>query len=108
MNDVALVSPLEITPAQSYDLAIATIGYETRARALPERLRPKAALKVAAGFTNRQVLEYEHNQRLFSSWGWRTVDLDDEKMLGFWRNILTKVCRGKKSIRVWCDISSNS
>jgi len=92
-----------------YDVAIATRGYETRARCLATRFQPEARLRIAGGFAGQQALQYAENRHWFSTHRWRTVDLDDAAFGGFWRDILARATHGRSDVlRVWLDISSNS
>jgi len=109
MSSVQSVSPFDLEARKPYDLAIAALGFETRARFLADKVRPEARMKIAAGFTRRQVLEYGRNRDCFKSLGWRTVDLDDNQYLEFWHDVLQDLGRKATStLRVWCDVSSSS
>lgn len=94
-----------------YDLAIGSAGFERRARYIIEEFQPKAAVAWAPAFVNRQVLEFDRNNKVLSGLGYDTTPVDD----GSFRDHLDKKIQQSlgnsdhgSSIRVVVDVSSMS
>jgi hypothetical protein len=101
---IGMVRPLSI--AHSYDLFIATIGYESRASHLA-RVHGRSALeRVAFGFSVGHVLSYQANMRWYRSNGYQTSEIDDDEFSEACRSVLMAVAARQDNPRVLVDISS--
>jgi len=96
-----------------YDLAIAAVGYERRARYIFETYTINARIKAAAGFPKQQVFEFQENSNWFEANGFAVVTVSDHDY-GSWlasRIALAPSISGradKDSIHLIIDISSLS
>jgi hypothetical protein len=88
-----------------YDLAIAALGYETRARFVSETISLPASTRLAVGFRDRHVLAYEKNKQFFRDNGFIIFE---EDVSGLRRQISTALERmdNKGRAHVIADISS--
>jgi hypothetical protein len=102
------IKPLDIhnRPGE-YTLAVATVGYEERARFAAETLGISAKEKLAIGFVAQKELSYERNSSWYERAGYHVVHVDDEE---YGRLISEKItsaigsCKDEGSISI--DISS--
>jgi hypothetical protein len=112
MTNIPRILPFDgaIGTAEQYDLAIATIGYEKRARFLSERFDPPAKIKMACGFTKQRVLNYAANQDWFTRSGFAVTEREDRNYKQWCAALLDRVKPGKAgaTVRLWVDISSAS
>lgn len=92
--------------SEGYDLFIATVGYERRARYIAEYFEPRAEIKVACGFRDQQVLEYSNNSNWFASQGFDVAHEPDTGYNDWARAVLHRVPVDRSSIRLLVDISS--
>jgi hypothetical protein len=91
---------------ESYDLAIATIGYEDRSSYFWRTVGPAAASSFAFGFAEHEVLSFQKNLAYYSQAGF-TVDLPDGS--GYRSAVeaaLLTSAPDKEMTRVVMDISS--
>jgi hypothetical protein len=101
------VRPLQSDwPTRSYDLAIATVGYEQRARYAFQTLRPTAPIKIACGFEAQQVFEYRQNCEWFESDGYRTAHKSDKDYRQWLKGALSELSPDAQRTNVIVDISS--
>lgn len=105
---IPTIKPLDIHNRPSeYTLAVATVGYEQRARFAGEALGISAKEKVALGFSTQRELSYEENSAWYERAGYRVVHVDDTQYV---RVISEEVnnalagCKDEGSISI--DISS--
>src|SRR5258708_4550174 len=66
-----------------YDVAIATVGYERRARYIFETYAIDAHIKAAAGFPKQQVFEFQENSNWFGANGFAVATVSDHNY-GSW------------------------
>jgi len=104
---VSLYRP-DSLPAQ-YDVGIAAVGFEARARFVAENLHPDARIRLACAFPDRKVLSYQDNIDWYSRNGYKTEEVPDEPF-GVWCGEVLRNIRqtGSGQLRIWVDISSLS
>jgi hypothetical protein len=115
MRGVAMNSTVVVTPwgeselvTGSYDLFVATVGFESRARHIAETMRPRAAKYVASAFESRQELAFLANRKWFQNAGFQVPVVSDSEFLEHCQEVLSSIeVRGQK-VRVCIDISSMS
>jgi hypothetical protein len=109
MIDAPEILPVQPPADSEYDLAIATLGYESRSSYLARRLSPRADLRVAAGFEDRHVLNYQGNRDWYIKSGYTVKDVDDAKYRSWCEEVVSQANpkRGGTA-RIWVDISSTS
>lgn len=93
---------------QEYDLAIATVGYEERARHIFSTVQPSARVKTACGFDAQKVFEYENNTTWFESNRFEVAHLTDESYDEWIQGVLNGVETGNNPMRILIDISSTT
>jgi hypothetical protein len=93
----------------TYDLFVAAVGYERRARYVVQHLDPNAVHRVGIAFDDRQVLEYTRNYNLLVGRGYK-VEVVPDRELERWLELQlnTHLAVGKEAVRVGVDISSFS
>jgi len=102
--DVANWCPTDIPG--SYDLAIATIGYEDRSSYFWRTVRPSAASSFAFGFAEHEVLSFEKNLAFYNKAGF-SVDRPDGSQYGAAVEAALLASAPDKDVtRVVIDISS--
>src|SRR5579863_1505299 len=107
MSRNVLVRPLRSDwPSHPYDMAIATVGYEQRARYAFQALRPTARIKLACGFESQQVFEYRPNCEWFESEGFRTEHKTDKDYKAWLNSVLGELSPDGQRANVLVDISS--
>ncbi len=89
---------------EPYDLAIASVGYEKRARYVAETLMPRASRKVAYAFLRQQELEYKRNAEIMAKLGY-SVELKPELAIGTCLREELDALEGP-SVQVLVDVSS--
>lgn len=97
-------------PGGAYDVFVATLGFEKRARFIPGLLSGLAERKVAPGFTSRKVLDYEKNWEWFKASGFDVEEVSDAEFAQWCRELVrsTRNRRAKRSLRMGVDVSSMS
>lgn len=96
---------------ESYDVFVATTGFEQRARHIAELMNPDADINWAPSFGNRQLLEFEANKTFFSRRDFKTDEINEgdfQKLLVQLLQSATKHKEEKDSIHILVDISSMS
>jgi hypothetical protein len=91
-----------------YDVALASLGYETRSRQLPGAIgTPRRALAIP--FTDRCVLDYEKNRAWFEEHGWELRAVGDGEIAEWTRSWLAELGAERADpVRVAVDVSSMS
>lgn len=109
MNNAPSVLPIEPAADNEYDIAIGTVGYESRSSYLARLINPQAKVKVAAGFKERRVLHYDDNRAWYAKSGYQVQELEDSKFK-FWCEEVIRSARPRQAdpLKVWVDISSTS
>jgi hypothetical protein len=105
-NSIGIRSLPENWASQDYDIFIATVGYERRARYIAERFEPKAKIQVACGFRDQRVLEYPNNSHFFESRGFDIEHRPDSEYQEWIRVVLDRLPADRRSLRLIIDISS--
>ncbi|MEQ1885190.1 MAG: hypothetical protein ABL967_09025 [Bryobacteraceae bacterium] len=109
MNSGLMITPLAASWVdQEFDLAIATVGYEERARHIFSALPPSARVKAACGFDSQQVFEYENNSAWFQSNRFDVAHLADDDYGEWIQGALNRVDTDGNPIKVLVDISSTT
>jgi hypothetical protein len=90
-----------------YDLFLCALGYEERARFVPQEAGIKAEQKVALGFPWQHQFSYERNAGFLTSRGFEIAELDDAKIAA-WFSKQTEASRHGGKLRACIDISSLS
>ena len=93
-------------PSRAYDMAIATVGYEQRARHAFQAFRPTARIKLACGFESQQVFEYWPNSKWFESEGFSTEHKSDRDYRLWLKGMLGELSPDGRRANVLVDISS--
>jgi hypothetical protein len=110
----AMDSSLMITPLapswidNEYDLAIATVGYEERARHIFSVLRPSAIIRNACGFSSQRVFEYESNALWFEADRFNVAHLADNDYDEWIQDALNRIETAGRPMKVLIDISSTT
>jgi hypothetical protein len=95
------------THAVRYDAALATIGYESRARHFFERFRGNVNKATACAFSEQQVLDYAANHAFFESRGFAPIAADVSAIERWARDVVVKGPPApNEPVRVLVDISS--
>ncbi len=105
-NGLGVSSLPEDWVGYGYDLFIATVGYERRARYIAERFKPKAQIRVACGFRDQQVLDYSKNSQWFKSQGFEVTEETDTGYGDWARSVLGRLPADRSSLHLLVDISS--
>lgn len=100
----SFLNPFELR--NDYHLFFATLGFERRARHIAEVLHPQAAVSVAMGFPDRQVLNYAENRQWFNDHGFQVLDDLDEKKFTCQLRELFANATADDVLRACVDISS--
>ena len=108
MNHLHSIRPLNLGFPERYDLLIATLGYEQRARYVSHLLSPKCDLKVALGFDQQQCLSFEKNRDWFAANGFTIAVTANKEFGSTVKGFLLEKALAMKEIRVAVDISSLS
>ncbi len=109
MSDKVVIEPLpEDWDREDFDLAIATVGYEERARFIFSERQPSAATKLACGFNSQQVFTYADNTRWFQSNGFTVDHVADGLYFELIQRTLASIPVGDRSLKVVVDISSTT
>jgi hypothetical protein len=94
-----------------YDLFLATLGYEERARFVPSLISKEVVAKVAIGFAHQQIESFAENEAWYRKNGFDIHIVDDEQYPATLQEIMAKAKRdasGSTVLRVGVDISSVS
>lgn len=103
-----LVKPLDRVD-DAYDLVVAALGYEKRARFTCETRAPRASLKACCGFVTDHTLSFDENEKWFTQHGFRTAIKGDDDYSEWFALLLDEVINGAQApVRVLIDISSQS
>jgi hypothetical protein len=109
MSKIPAILPMQPPADSEYDIAIATLGYESRSSYLAKHLDPKASVKVAAGFKDRHVLHYLDNRAWHIGAGYKVKEVDDVQYRSWCADIINRIRpRRGATARFWVDISSVS
>lgn len=95
------------------DLVLASAGYEQRARYVCESQALNASLKIAAGFSDQQVLEYGSNIEWFESNGFEVQEVADEEFRSWIEVLISRISQPSERdsgcpLRILIDISCMS
>jgi hypothetical protein len=93
-------------PKRPYDVAIATVGFEERARHTFQAHGPTARIKLACGFESQQVFEYWPNCAWFESKGFRIEHKSDKDYRQWLRQVLGELSSDGQRANILVDISS--
>src|SRR5437879_4363714 len=77
--------------SDEYDLAIATLGYETRSSHLWKYLKPRARYRVALGFAENEVLSFGDNLRYYEQKAFEVFRPQDSGFLDMVEAALNRV-----------------
>jgi hypothetical protein len=110
-SSLPTVLVLEGNGSKAYDLFIAAIGYEERARYVAESLHINADERLAIGFISGHVFNYDKNTRWYRDAGFSISHVEDSAFDAQIARSLRGIATSKTStdpIRVCVDISSLS
>lgn len=99
------IEPGTLRKNSEYDVFIAAVGYEARARYAVERLRPEATSRIGLAFTRDHVLEFERNKQVLSDYGYKIIEVGDDAVSATLSDAIDQV-EGTGPIRIGIDISS--
>src|ERR1019366_1589566 len=109
MSSTIVVTPELLKKPRNYDLFLAAVGYEARARYIVQELAPNARRKVALAFSRDKVLDYLANLVYLSKAGYGIQELEDGEIDSWFRKELISVTSDSdRDIRFGIDISSLS
>lgn len=108
MDYTLFVRAFEPQPKPHYDLFVAAVGYERRARYVVQEYQPDAIVKLGIGFTDRQVLEFERNRTILSARGYHVDAVSDGDLHVSLQTAIGLIQPCEHVIRVGVDISSFS
>jgi hypothetical protein len=94
---------------QQYDLFLAVVGYELRARFIAEHIRITATERIAIGFKAGRLFNYEENARWYDSANFAVYHLNDTEFDQLVTERLLRLLDRKRSgekVRICVDISS--
>lgn len=97
---------LALIDGDRYDAAIASLGFETRCRQIPEALGnvPRTAV---IPFGDRRELAYTKNSNWFGDHSWERVEIAEEEIAEWAGGWLGALCAGRSEpARVAVDVSS--
>ena len=91
-----------------YDLFIAAVGYETRARFAAEHLVPQAKRKIAVAFPDRKSdYDYPYNLAWYRKSGFETPEVHDQSFQAWCDSVFGGMEEGEESsLSVCVDVSS--
>jgi|WetSurMetagenome_2_1015567.scaffolds.fasta_scaffold62419_2 hypothetical protein len=97
----------EDVSGSAYNLFLATLGYERRARAVAESLPAESEKAVAVGYSQRQVLSFVSNELWFKAHG-MAVEIVDDAGFPSWFSAMVRpsTSSGGQVFRALVDISS--
>jgi hypothetical protein len=92
----------------SYNLAIAAVGFETRARYVIHRCGVTAKRQVALAFADRKEFAFQENLRFFDSSGFQVIECVDDSARSFVNAEITGAMleNEERALLVFVDISS--
>lgn len=109
MSSQSIVRDMRPQKGTAYDVFIAAVGYERRARYVVQNLQPHAAYKLGIAFDDGQVLEYTRNCDVLSGHGYRVEVVSDRELdLLLEQQLNNNLAADKNPVRVGVDISSFS
>jgi len=89
-----------------YDAAIASLGFETRSRQIPEKLGTPHVTAVIP-FEDRHELDYAKNKEWFRDHAWTSIAITETEFVEWATTWLRDLCTGgPRPVRVAVDISS--
>jgi hypothetical protein len=91
---------------ETYDLAIAAIGYEQRARAIFESHALEIRARAACGFKRQEVLEYDRNLSWYRSADFAIASADDGDYPSWLEETLEVIRTAQERTKILVDISS--
>lgn len=103
---VITVSPLSTAAAEPYDVLIAAVGFEQRARHASQKLHLKARTQCAIGFPDRHVCAYSDNRDWFIQNGFNYTEMSDREFSEFTRKQFPFTTPEGEKLRIAVDISS--
>jgi hypothetical protein len=93
---------------RQYDLLIAALGYEQRARYVSSMFSTQCNVKIAFGFDQQQYLSFEENQDWFAKNGFASIVTTDIAFGEVLRRFLLDKAASMRHMRLLVDISSQS
>jgi hypothetical protein len=112
MTRMVTVNSLVPHSDRHYDLFLASLGFETRARFLVSRFGQLATKKIACGFGSRKEHSYRDNYEAFRSAGFEVTDRREEDFAAWWTETLGSTLKSRKGndrpLRFCVDVSSMS
>jgi hypothetical protein len=102
------VSPFSHPDEHGYDILIATLGYESRSRAISERYPNNARFrKHACGYVKDHVLKYEDNKRWFFDNNYLIAELPDSEFGSWFEGVINDALEQTDALlNLRVDISS--
>ncbi len=89
-----------------YDLFITTVGYESRAAFIAKNVSIKSTERMAIGFTERHVFNYDTNRDWYIREGYTVDETNDRDFGPLIRSRIDRFKLGSEPLRVCVDISS--
>jgi hypothetical protein len=90
----------------AYDLFLAAVGYEARARFVVESLHPRAFARLGLAFTHDKVLDFDLNRRALTEHGYEITEQDDENVAPWLLDRVLSLPPNRGTVRLGVDISS--
>jgi hypothetical protein len=109
MTNPIVVEPRLDSP-EHYDLFVATVGFEQRARFIAEHAGINATTLVASAFDARKTLHFARNEQWFRGAGFEVTEVSDRAFADHCQRILTSTAQHCSTdvLRLALDISSMS
>ncbi|MCU0613460.1 MAG: hypothetical protein MUD09_00095 [Desulfobacterales bacterium] len=106
MNNILVKPWSEFKEDLNYDIILATVGYENRARFIPKNYKIQAKLKIAAAFKDNQVLDFKKNLNFFNENSYQIQIVKEDRFFNWIIKTLKNI--KKNEIKILVDISSMS
>lgn len=102
---VRKTSPLQ---GKKFDMALAAIGYEKRARYFTESFNPRCAIGLAPAFSTNKELSYSSNYKFFEKRGYLCDEVEDGNFEFWLVDKMSEWLDREESLQICVDITSFS
>jgi hypothetical protein len=99
---------IEFLSDNTYDMFIATIGYENRSRYIAKDLNPKSIQKVAVAFNENRVLEFKKNFAWYQKIDFNILQYSEDDFYQWAKDNFNNFKSPGNTIKILIDISSMS
>lgn len=109
MNDSISVKPwmIDKQSINNYDVIVAALGFEKRARFISEKIGVQVKKKIASAFPTRKVLSYLENEAWFENAGYMISEVPDYEFKKWWGSELHSIIKNTdKELNLCVDVSS--